>query len=258
MAHECWAKTLGDCGGGISREHSISECVYPDQKVIVSGFDFCKDAPKEMHINSLTAKILCRDHNSRLGQEVDHVGGDLFKSVRAFTEHRNRQAEYPSVNWTQRHYKIDASRLERWFLKIMIGIGFSGSLTIGSGDLEAGVIPPKLVRIAFGLEQFSLGQGMYVAFRDKETFQLEDRFRYTAKAIEQNLRMGYFLIHGLRFYLNLQETNGRVYQSIEGSNVFYRQAHFVESSVDLQTPEASTIRAMIRRPISFSQKLSIS
>jgi hypothetical protein len=258
MSRECWAKSLGDCGGGISREHSLSQCVYPDQKVIVSGFDFCNGESKEIHINSLTAKILCKDHNTRLGQQVDHVGGVIFSSIRAFAERRMQQAEFPKLQWQPIHYQIDARLLERWLLKVMLGIGFGGKLIIGAGQHEAGVVPLQLARIAFGLEEFPSGQGMYVAFKDKETFQLEDRFRYTAKSIGSNLLMGYFSIHGLRFYMNLEETGGPIYGSIEDSKVFYRQAHFTESSVDLNSPQASTISALIRRPVSFTQKLSIS
>jgi hypothetical protein len=257
MVRECWAKSLGDCGGGISREHPLSECVYPDKTVIVSGFDFCDGGSRELHINSLTSKILCRDHNTRLGEQVDYVGGQLFDAIRAFTKRRRQQSEFPKVSWLPVQYRVDARLLERWFLKIMLGIGFGKKLTIGPGQFEAGVVPQQLARIAFGLEEFPIGQGMYVAFKDKETFQLEDHFRYTAKTIGSNLLMGYFLIHGLRFYLNLEPTGGPIYGSIEGSQVFYRQAHFVESTIDLNSSQASSIEFLLRRPNSFSQKLSI-
>jgi hypothetical protein len=258
MARGCWARSLGDCGGGISHEHSLSQCVYPDQTVMVSGFGFCKSEPKELHINSLTAKILCKDHNTRLGQDVDHVGGELFKAIRAFAERRRQESEFPRTNWLPVHYQVNARLLERWFLKVMLGIGFGGELIIGPGQHEAGIVPQQLARIAFGLEEFPSGEGMYVAFKDKETFQLEDRFRYTAKSVDSNILMGYFLIHGFRFYLNLERTGGPIYGNIEDSQVFYRQAHFVDSSVDLASPLSSAISSLIRKPNSFNQKLSIS
>jgi len=34
--------------------------------VSIRGFDWCKDKPKTIGINSLTANVLCRDHNSAL------------------------------------------------------------------------------------------------------------------------------------------------------------------------------------------------
>ena len=36
----CWANSLGDCGGSISREHYVSECVFPSQSIFVRGLDF--------------------------------------------------------------------------------------------------------------------------------------------------------------------------------------------------------------------------
>ena len=69
---DCWASSLGDCGGGISREHLVSESIFPNQSIYVQGMDWCLDAPKLVRIESLTAKILCRDHNSRLS-ELDAV-----------------------------------------------------------------------------------------------------------------------------------------------------------------------------------------
>lgn len=258
MTHKCWAKSLGDCGGGITREHPLSRCVYPDQEIVVSGFDFCKSESIKLHINSLTAKILCKNHNERLGKEVDQTGGHLFEVIRAFTKRRNQQAEFPNLSWQPIEYRIDVKKLERWFLKVMLGIGFGHNLVIGSEPIECGEVSPLLARIAFGLDDFPAGQGLYIAFRDKETFQLEDLFRYTTKAKGSNLLMGYFQTHGLRFYLNLEPTGGSIYQRIEDSCVFYRKVHFIESTQDLSSPFASTLSALIQRPNSFTQKLSIS
>jgi hypothetical protein len=257
MARECWAKALGNCGGGMSREHAMSKCVYPEQTVFVSGFDFCKSGPKEIHINSLTAKILCRNHNSQLGEQVDSAGGELFNAIREFTKRRQDQSDFPKLKWLPIQYKLNARLLERWFLKVMLGIAFRGKLIIGPGDTPPGTVPLWLVRAAFGMEALSPGQGMYVAFRINERVQLEDRFRYTAKTIGANLLMGDFLIHGLRFYLNLQPTNGAVYTSIEGSDVFYRRAEYIESSADSASPHAQTIEFLIRKPNLYTQKLSI-
>lgn len=256
MPRECWAKSLGDCDGPLTGEHSISKCIYPDQMIYVQGFDFCKDAPKKLHILSLTQNNLCKGHNQRLGADVDHVGGRLFESIRKFVKRRNEQADFPSISWLQENYVIDARTLERWFLKIMMGIAFNSSLLIGSEGTQEGVIPSGLARAVFGLEELPIGQGLYIAHRNRETFNLEDRFHYTAKVIENRLLLGYFKIHGLRFYLNLEGTNGAVYRTIEDSNVFYRKTHFIETSADLTS--TADIRSLMRRPVSYSQKLSIS
>jgi hypothetical protein len=47
-AKDCWAWSLGDCGGGISREHDVSQSVFPDQSIFVQGMDWCLDKAKEI------------------------------------------------------------------------------------------------------------------------------------------------------------------------------------------------------------------
>lgn len=34
-AKDYWAWSLGDCGSGISREHYVSQSVFPDQSIFV-------------------------------------------------------------------------------------------------------------------------------------------------------------------------------------------------------------------------------
>ena len=82
---ECWAAPLGGCGGGISREHLVSGCVFPDQSIFVKGLDWCLHDPKEVRIETLTSKILCKDHNSALS-ELDSAAGSAFDSIRDFTD----------------------------------------------------------------------------------------------------------------------------------------------------------------------------
>ena len=73
-AKDCWAWSLGDCGGGISREHYVSQSVFPDQSIFVQGIDWCLDEAKEIRIETLTAKILCKRHNTALS-ELDATAG---------------------------------------------------------------------------------------------------------------------------------------------------------------------------------------
>ena len=62
----CWAATLGGCGTKLSREHLVSAVLWTGPTVIVSGLPWCKDAPKTVGVESITARILCRGHNSAL------------------------------------------------------------------------------------------------------------------------------------------------------------------------------------------------
>jgi hypothetical protein len=120
---------------------------------------------------------------------------------------------------------IDGPKLERWCLKTLLNFSFNRQLIIGPGTHDAGTVPGELVRIAFGIDEFKSGRGLYTAFRQKETFIFDDHFRYIAKAQGPNLAMGLFRLGGFRFYLNLLPIASR-YTNIEDSQVFYRQTHF--------------------------------
>lgn len=222
---DCWAGSLGNCGGGISREHLVSQCVFPDQSIVVKGLDWCLNEPKELRIEALTAKILCKDHNSALS-ELDSEAGRAFDSIREFARSKTEREKTPYINWAFKQLTINSRKLERWCLKTLLNFSFGRNLIIGPGSHNPGSVPAELVRIAFGLEQFSNGRGIYTAYRQNETFKLDDHFNYIAKAHESHLVMGLFRLCGFRFYLNLFPTEGGPLTTIEDSNVFYRVTHF--------------------------------
>jgi hypothetical protein len=220
----CWAVPLGNCGGGISREHYVSECVFPDQSIFVQGLDWCLNEPKKVRIEALTAKVLCRDHNSALS-ELDSEAGRAFNAIREFARMKIEREKTPHVNWALKQFTIDSRKLERWCLKTLLNFSFGGNLTIGPGSHEPGSVPVKLVRAAFGLEELTSGCGIYTAFKQNEAFYFDDHFNYIAKAQEDHLAMGLFRLCGFRFYLNLLPALGKL-TTIEDSHVFYRTTHF--------------------------------
>jgi hypothetical protein len=220
----CWAAPLGKCGGGISHEHYVSECVFPNQSIFVQGLDFCLSEPKQLRIESLTTKILCKNHNSALS-DLDSAAGRAFKEIEAYVATTNLRTKTPYLNWAAKQFTVDGPRLERWCLKTLLNFSFNRQLIIGPGNHPVGKVPDQLVRVAFGLEEFTDGRGLYTAFKDHETFNLEHRFGYTAKAQGSTLAMGSFRLYGFRFYLNLLPIVG-IYTGIEDSRVFYRQSHF--------------------------------
>ena len=224
---DCWASSLGDCGGGISREHLVSECLFKDQSIFVQGLDWCIDAPKQLRIESLTEKILCKDHNSRLSS-LDAAACRAFEIIPQFADVTTERNKLPYLPWAPKHFTIDSSKLERWCLKTLLNFSFKRNLIIGPGSHPTGVVPAHLVRIAFGIEEFTDGQGLYIAFKDHETFSFQPRFGYTAKAQDEHLAMGSFRFYGFRFYLNLfpQVTP---YTGIEESRVFYRKTRFAQN-----------------------------
>ena len=124
--------------------------------------------------------------------------------------------EMPYINWASKHLTVDSRKLERWCLKTVLNFSFGRNLIIGPGTHEPGTVPVELARVAFGLEEFAVGRGIYTAFRQGETFNLDDHFNYVAKAHEAHLVMGSFGLCGLRFYLNLFPTADRVLQGMAG------------------------------------------
>jgi hypothetical protein len=47
-------------------EHYVSKCVFDTDRVSVCSFGWCKEAPKEIPVKTLTANILCATHNNAL------------------------------------------------------------------------------------------------------------------------------------------------------------------------------------------------
>jgi len=232
----CWAGSLGNCGGGISREHYVSQCVFPDQAIFVQGLDWCLNEPKEIRIETLTAKILCKDHNSALS-ELDSEAGRAFDSFREFTRDKIQREKMPYINWAFKQQTIDSRKLERWCLKTLLNFSFGRNLIIGPGSHKPGSVPAELARIAFGLEDFTDGRGIYIAYGLNETLDLYDHINYIAKAHESHLVMGLFRLCGFRFYLNLFPTEGGALREIEDSTVFYRKTdfgHLIGNSLSLR------------------------
>jgi len=238
----------------------VSECLFPNQSIFVQGLDWCLDKSKEIRIESLTAKILCKDHNAALS-ELDAVAGRAFDSIRDYVAATTNRCEMPYVNWAPKQFTIDGPRLERWCLKTLLNFSFSRQLVIGPGSHGTGTVPSSLVRIAFGFEEFTNGRGLYTAFRQNETFNLQYHFGYTAKTQGANLTMGSFHLCGFRFYLNLMPVANR-YTEIEDSQVFYRQTHFAHKPVSGNPVDTTDIISSIVRDSRlkgrFSHRLSIS
>ena len=138
----CWAGPIGNCGGGISREHLVSECVFPKQPIFVKGLDWRLNEPKEVRIETLTAKIQCRNHNSALS-ELDSEAGRAFGSIREFARDKTEREKMPYINWAFKQLTIDSRKLERWCLKSLLNFSFGRNLIIGPGWHKPDQFPPN-------------------------------------------------------------------------------------------------------------------
>jgi hypothetical protein len=51
----------------MSAEHLVSRALFPES-VTIQGFEWCRETPKMIGINSLTSNVLCRHYNSALSE----------------------------------------------------------------------------------------------------------------------------------------------------------------------------------------------
>jgi hypothetical protein len=150
---DCWARAIGGCSSKVSREHYVSQSLWPDPTIEVVGFPWCKDEPKRIGLGSLTAKILCDVHNAALSP-LDAAAGaamDTLRRVVAFRPNRRRRSKKGV------RFDIDGPLLERWFLKTAIGLlhvqADSNEVWRHDGSLLCSP-SEKTVRWAYGLERF--------------------------------------------------------------------------------------------------------
>src|SRR5690242_8484631 len=77
----CWAAPLGDCSQKITREHTVSQCLFETDQIMVQGFKWCLDQAKSIGLSNLVAKILCKNHNSGLS-DLDAAALAAFNAFR--------------------------------------------------------------------------------------------------------------------------------------------------------------------------------
>jgi hypothetical protein len=205
----CWAACLGDCGDIASQEHIISECLYPHQSVKVQGFPWCRDAPKDVRIETLTQQILCKKHNEQLGTDVDwavkhslDMLGEAFDLLTVREKLRSRR-------WSVKRFETDMLLLERWCVKTLINTNHQGGLKyIDNSDPEAP--PQELVEFVFGRRRFTDHKGLYmIVERGAQITLTQGWLHITAKSQNDRLVGGKFTLWGVPFYLNLLPTQIR-------------------------------------------------
>ncbi len=166
---DCYLKSLGNCSGGISREHYISRAVldliFSDNRVMVSGLPWTKEDFRTVSKNSLTAKVLCAHDNSYLSF-LDSEGMKLFSAV------QNAQRDLQAGKKRDTIVKVNGDLFERWLLKISLGLWASGNFGKSGAKLQS-VIPEKWASVLVGTD-FPVGSGIYASPKKSE-FAAADR-----------------------------------------------------------------------------------
>jgi hypothetical protein len=201
---DCWAECLGDCSDEQSREHIVSESLFLNETIDVTGFAWCKTT-KRIGIANLTAKILCRHHNSQLSP-VDEGGVQAFAAFRELTRISEMRRRLRSRFNTVAKHQIDGALLERWLLKTLINLSYGGERPIGRNGRTPGKPTDELVKIAFGLEPFPGRAGL--SFVVKPGMQMLSSETFTGAPLVkediQRIEGGIFIFRGFPMILYLE------------------------------------------------------
>jgi hypothetical protein len=199
----CWASGLGDCSEKISREHLVSQSLFMSEEITVQGFPWCKDTPKKVGLQNLTAKILCRKHNSDLSP-IDEAGAAAFDAIRQAKRLGNIRQRLRTTYWHVEKFKIDGPALERWFVKTLVNVAFGREHRIGSDSTVAGEPSMRLVEIAFGKNKSDGRAGIYQVVHVGQQIQSDDTVSFSPLIKDNSyIAGGLFSFRGLRFLLFL-------------------------------------------------------
>jgi hypothetical protein len=202
---KCWARSIGGCSNKLSGEHIVSQSIFESEQLTVQGLAWCKDAPKTIGLSSLTAKILCREHNSELS-ELDSAAGNAIRVIRQAEQLEKVRRSLKPQFWTVVRSRIDGPKLERWFLKTLINVTYENDFQIGTGPQAKGIPSADLVEIAFGRKRFTAYEGLYVVGYVGQRVVQSDSFQLlTLMTKEGALFGGIFLFRGFRFLLSLSD-----------------------------------------------------
>jgi len=148
----------------MSGEHLVSKALFPES-VTIRGSTGARTSRRTIGINSLTANVLCRDHNSALS-DLDAAALRVWNALREFSDRQEALAwaarlRIPSAKTQTLRMRVDGGRLERWAFKTMINLVAAGP---GLVPRQTGEPPLRLARFVFGKETLPDGCGLGLVF----------------------------------------------------------------------------------------------
>jgi hypothetical protein len=198
---ECYAKKLKGCCIQMSGEHPLSKAILEridkelgEKSVAVDVRNMAFQPPatvESLGIRGMESKILCQQHNCRLG-DYDSEGLKAFEAFeRLHYAAAGRQVQVEPV------YTLDGDRLERFFLKALCGGLYAGLFPVEETARMKGIEPPLgWLETIYGDEAFPEGYGLYMVPCAFHTDRVIVKWAPLLLATE-----GYVSIHGMRFWL---------------------------------------------------------
>ncbi len=163
---QCWATNLGGCSSTQSGEHTVSKCLFTGPTVDVRGFHWCPEEFKTVGINSLTANILCTNHNSQLSP-LDSAAQSAWEMIEEAVEMQSRRDRGRGKQYPVKHRSLQSRPLQRWFLKTAINVLIQNKHdgTWDSNGREAIDVPPPLLEHIFLDRDLPEPLGIYLVAR---------------------------------------------------------------------------------------------
>jgi len=111
----CYLRATTDCSEELSREHYISRDVLEvlgESSINISGVPWLEEGErKNLGLNALTAKVLCKRHNENLSP-LDAMAGRFFRAI---------LGDESVLFGPRRVALFSGDDLERWILKVLFG-----------------------------------------------------------------------------------------------------------------------------------------
>lgn len=186
---QCWAQSLGGCDT-LSREHVISRSIFAsacDCPTLVEGMHRLPNG--HLAESALTAKILCKKHNSDLSP-LDAEAGKLADLL--LSSARGNEIGRP---------ELDGSLIERWAFKTLIN-----GLAAGWSDRRKWIPSEQIVRYIFGQNGIPAGCGLYSVDGDSSDLPNPQDVSVAAlwsgtNPITKLCVGGHIRVHGLRLFV---------------------------------------------------------
>jgi hypothetical protein len=160
---KCYAARLMNCSTEMSGEHYISHGLLRGLSedgvtIEIEGFPWLQDEErKKFPTKSLRSNILCKRHNQALAG-LDTVAKSFFLSIDEIDR------SYATVHQRDEDmiFLFNGHDVERWMLKTLCGLAYSGISSSQSGRIEAWRPNYQWLQILFGEDRFRSGWGLYV------------------------------------------------------------------------------------------------
>jgi hypothetical protein len=123
---KCYLRGTNDCCRKLSREHYISEAVLRTVRggLQVSGGFWSGEKPKDITVETLVSKILCKRHNESL-TSLDAAAGELFAAIAEVYD----DFKAGSTSTGSSFHVCSGLMFELWCLKVIWGVHHAGTTT---------------------------------------------------------------------------------------------------------------------------------